>query len=147
MMNRTRRLAPAIAVLAAVGMLTGCSGKGGESGNNKVDTENESTAQKAQGPEKNAASREARGHATVETDMGQVEIPINPENIVTDYYLGEFLAVDVKPPSRPRIPCRIRFWRIRQEGIREMDVAARDFPGNDRCAGAGLDRDHHRGRL
>lgn len=44
MMNRTRRLAPAIAVLAAVGMLTGCSGKGGESGNNKVDTENESTA-------------------------------------------------------------------------------------------------------
>ena len=38
MMNKTRRLAPAIAVLAAVGMLTGCSGKGGESGNNKVDT-------------------------------------------------------------------------------------------------------------
>lgn len=33
----------------------------------------------------------------METDKGQVEIPINPENIVTDYYLGEFLAVDVKP--------------------------------------------------
>ena len=103
MMNRMRRLAPAIAVLAAVGMLTGCSGKGGESGNNKVDTENESTAQKAQGPEKNAASREAEeGMRTVETDKGQVEIP--------------------------RIPCRIRFWRIRQRESGRWTLQARRLP-------------------
>lgn len=34
---------------------------------------------------------------TVETDKGPVEIPVNPQRIVSDYYLGEFLAVDVKP--------------------------------------------------
>ena len=125
MMNRTRRLAPAIAVLAAVGMLTGCSGKGGESGNNKVDTENESTAQKAQGPEKNAASREAEeGMRTVETDKGQVEIPINPENIVTDYYLGEFLAVDVKPAIASPYSLSNPFLADKTEGIREMDITS-----------------------
>lgn len=34
---------------------------------------------------------------TVSTDMGEVEIPVNPQTIVSDYYLGELLAVDVKP--------------------------------------------------
>lgn len=34
---------------------------------------------------------------TVETDKGEVEIPANPKRIVSDYYLGEFLAVDTKP--------------------------------------------------
>ena len=34
---------------------------------------------------------------TVDTDKGPVEIPANPQTIVTDYYLGEFLAVDAKP--------------------------------------------------
>lgn len=34
---------------------------------------------------------------TVDTDKGPVEIPANPQTIVSDYYLGEFLAVDVKP--------------------------------------------------
>ena len=33
----------------------------------------------------------------MDTDKGQVEIPANPQTIVSDYYLGEFLAVDVKP--------------------------------------------------
>lgn len=33
----------------------------------------------------------------VETDKGEVEIPANPQRIVSDYYLGEFLAVDTKP--------------------------------------------------
>ena len=125
MMNRTRRLAPAIAVLAVVGMLTGCSGKGGESGNNKVDTENESIAQKAQGPEKNAASRETEeGMRTVETDKELVEIPINPENIVTDYYLGEFLAVDVKPAIASPYSLSNPFLADKTEGIREMDITS-----------------------
>ena len=34
---------------------------------------------------------------TVDTDKGPVEIPTNLQTIVSDYYLGEFLAVDVKP--------------------------------------------------
>ena len=34
---------------------------------------------------------------TVDTDKGPVEIPTNLQTIVSDYYLGEFLAVDMKP--------------------------------------------------
>lgn len=37
---------------------------------------------------------------TVDTDKGPVEIPTNLQTIVSDYYLGEFLAVDVKPGHR-----------------------------------------------
>lgn len=37
---------------------------------------------------------------TVDTDKGPVEIPANPQTIVSDYYLGEFLAVDMKPGHR-----------------------------------------------
>lgn len=33
----------------------------------------------------------------MDTDKGPVEIPTNLQTIVSDYYLGEFLAVDVKP--------------------------------------------------
>ena len=33
----------------------------------------------------------------VSTDKGDVTIPAHPKRIVSDYYLGEFLAVDVKP--------------------------------------------------
>ncbi len=34
---------------------------------------------------------------TFDTAKGPVEIPVNPQKIVSDYYLGEFLAVGVKP--------------------------------------------------
>ena len=34
---------------------------------------------------------------TVQTDKGEVQIPTDAKRIVSDYYLGEFLAVDVKP--------------------------------------------------
>ena len=47
-----------------------------------------------------AATTDASASAatrTVDTDKGPVEIPTNLQTIVSDYYLGEFLAVDVKP--------------------------------------------------
>ena len=54
---------------------------------------------------------------TVETDKGEVEIPVNPEKIVSDYYLGEFLE---------------RYKR-------------RNLSGNDRGRTARSDRHHYRG--
>lgn len=32
-----------------------------------------------------------------DTVIGEVEIPVSPQRIVTDYYLGEFLILDIKP--------------------------------------------------
>ena len=48
--------------------------------------------------------RRKRCHAHGDTDKGPVEIPTNLQTIVSDYYLGEFLAVDVKPSSRAPTP-------------------------------------------
>ena len=44
-----------------------------------------------------ADAAEGAATRTVDTDKGPVEIPTNLQTIVSDYYLGEFLAVDVKP--------------------------------------------------
>lgn len=78
-----RTFAAFLATAALTPVLGGCSSSAGSSAKG----EGASTTDAAAG----AATR------TVDTDKGPVEIPTNPQTIVSDYYLGEFLAVDVKP--------------------------------------------------
>lgn len=59
---------------------------------------------------------------TVQTDKGEVEIPEDPEVIFTDYYLGEFLAVGVKPAVASPYSLSNPFLEDYVDGIREMDV-------------------------
>ena len=33
----------------------------------------------------------------VSTSMGEVEVPVKPERIVTDFFLGHILALNIKP--------------------------------------------------
>lgn len=93
-----------MAVMAA-GVFAGCgdSDSGGES--NPTDTEQ--------------VTEEMR---TVETDKGKVEIPENPEVIFTDYYLGEFLAVGVKPAVASPYSLSNPFLQDYVDGIEEMNV-------------------------
>ena len=44
-----------------------------------------------------ARADDANKTRTIDTDKGPVEIPVDPEAIVSDYYLGELLALDTKP--------------------------------------------------
>lgn len=60
----------------------------------------------------------------VDTDKGEVEIPTNPEVIVSDYYLGELLAVDVKPVIASPYSLSNPFLADRVEGIQEMDIVS-----------------------
>ena len=48
----------------------------------------------------------------VQTDKGEVEIPAHPQRIVSDYYLGEFLAVDTKPVIASPYALDNPYWRI-----------------------------------
>ncbi len=66
-------------------VLGGCSSSAGSS------AEGEGTATT------DAADAQALPPARWIPTKGPVEIPTNPRTIVSDYYLGEFLAVDVKP--------------------------------------------------
>lgn len=66
----------------------------------------------------------AAGMRTVETDKGSVEIPESPQVIVSDYYLGEFLAVDVKPVIASPYALNNPFLVDRVEGIQAMNTTS-----------------------
>ena len=67
---------------------------------------------------------QAEGMRTVETDKGPVEIPVDPQIIVSDYYLGEFLAVDVKPVIASPYSLSNPFLEGRTEGIQELNTVS-----------------------
>ena len=64
------------------------------------------------------------GMRTVQTDKGPVEIPVNPQVIVSDYYLGEFLAVDVKPVIASPYSLSNPFLKGMVEGIQELNTVS-----------------------
>lgn len=79
---------------------TGCSGSTGSTTGNSTGTAASETSEGGNAKTDSTSGDKATsqvGMRTVETDKGPVEIPENPQTIVSDYYLGEMLAVDVKP--------------------------------------------------
>lgn len=61
---------------------------------------------------------------TVSTDKGDVEIPVHPERIVSDYYLGEFLAVDTKPVIASPYALNNPYLKDYVSGIEPMNVTS-----------------------
>ena len=64
------------------------------------------------------------GMRTVETDKGPVEIPEHPQTIFSDYYLGEFLAVGVKPVIASPYSLNNPFLADYVDGIEPMNVTS-----------------------
>lgn len=60
----------------------------------------------------------------VQTDKGEVEIPANPTRIVSDYYLGEFLAVDTKPIIASPYALDNPFLADYVEGIEPLNITS-----------------------
>ncbi|WP_405170713.1 AraC family transcriptional regulator [Paenibacillus sp. FSL H8-0280] len=92
-----------MALLLAFGLLlSACSG--GSSGNTGAATGEGSAAQsEATASQVNSSSEtntNEKGQAKtrkVSSSMGEVEVPANPQRVVTDFFLGHILALDVKP--------------------------------------------------
>lgn len=61
---------------------------------------------------------------TVDTDKGEVEIPVEPKRIISDYYLGEFLAVDVKPLIASPYALDNPYLSGMTEGIEAMNITS-----------------------
>lgn len=59
-----------------------------------------------------------------ETAKGEIEIPVNPQRIVSDYYLGEFLAVGVKPVIASPYSLTNPFVSDYVEGIEELNITS-----------------------
>lgn len=58
------------------------------------------------------------------TVKGDIEIPTDPKKIVTDYYLGEFLALDVKPIIASDYALANPFLAEYVEGIQPLNVTS-----------------------
>lgn len=69
-----------------------------------------------------SSSAAADGMRVVETDKGEVEIPENPQVIFSDYYLGEFLAVGVKPVIASPYSLNNPFLADYVDGIEAMNI-------------------------
>ena len=61
---------------------------------------------------------------TVQTVKGAVEIPANPQKIVSDYYLGEFLALDVKPIIASPYSLNNPFLEGMTDGIESLNITS-----------------------
>ncbi len=57
------------------------------------------------------------------TAKGDIEIPVAPQKIVTDYYLGEFLALGVKPVLASPYALNNPFLADYIDGIQSLDVS------------------------
>ncbi len=117
MRNMTRRGAVSLLAVAALSIpITGCSSNGGSGGQQ---SEGEGGAANAGGETEAAATTR-----TVTTDKGDVEIPVNPTTIVSDYYLGELLAVNVKPVIASPYALNNPFLAGMCDGIEPMNVTS-----------------------
>lgn len=127
MIKRNKKVLLACAALTLAGLLGACSSSSGTASENssvkesRADSISEETVQ---GKPEMTETTAAEGMRTVETDKGPVEIPVNPQVIVSDYYLGEFLAVDVKPVIASPYSLSNPFLEGKTDGIEELNTVS-----------------------
>lgn len=114
--RRTRLSALMLAaILGAGSLIAGCSGNADEQ--KEVDAA-EDAADSSNG------NTDADGMRTVMTDKGEVKIPVHPKKIVSDYYLGELLAVDTKPVIASPYALNNPYLADDIEGIEPMNITS-----------------------
>ena len=104
------------AIVLGASLLVGCgstASSAAESSEPAVEKETTATSEAAE-----------TGMRTVTTDKGPVEIPEHPETIFSDYYLGEFLAVGVKPVIASPYSLNNPFLADYVDGIEPMNVTS-----------------------
>ncbi|MCM3175508.1 AraC family transcriptional regulator [Paenibacillus sp. MER 99-2] len=124
MINRIKRVP--MALLMAFGLLlSACSGS--SSGSMGASTGEGSTAQSQAPTTQTNNSSENTTNGTdqaitrmVHTSMGEVEVPSNPKRVVTDFFLGHILALDVKPVGSNGLFMQNPYLEERVSGIEDI---------------------------
>ena len=126
MIKRNKKVLLACAALTLAGACSSSSGPASENSSVKESRTGSISEETVQGnPEMTETeTTAAEGMRTVETDKGPVEIPVNPQVIVSDYYLGEFLAVDVKPVIASPYSLSNPFLEGKTDGIEELNTVS-----------------------
>ncbi|MEK4664106.1 AraC family transcriptional regulator [Priestia sp. FSL H7-0729] len=92
-----------MALLMAFGLLlsacsVGSSGNTGAATGDGRTAQSEALASQANSSSENNTNENAQAISRkVNTSMGEVEVPANPQRVVTDFFLGHILALNVKP--------------------------------------------------
>ena len=106
------------AVLLGASLLVGCGSAASSTAESSESAAESETTVASEATDEAAET----GMRTVETDKGPVEIPENPQTIFSDYYLGEFLAVGVKPVIASPYSLNNPFLADYVDGIEPMNV-------------------------
>ena len=100
---------------------TGEEKAGSEGAQESAEADSNEAVQEQAGEAAEASSGETRMFETVK---GPIEIPANPKKIVSDYYLGEFLAVGVKPVIASPYSLDNPFLQGHIDGIEALNVTS-----------------------
>lgn len=94
---------------------TACGGNGGSASKN-----NDSAANDGTQPTASPATEVVAETRVISTVMGDVEIPVNPKKIVAAGYLGDLLALGVKPIGAPQFHMDNPFLKDLSVGIADI---------------------------
>lgn len=126
-----------MALLMAFGLLlSACSG--GSAGNTGAATGDETTVRSEAPATQESSSSENNTNGTnqatmrkVMTSMGEVEVPANPQRVVTDFFLGHILALDVKPVGTNGLFMQNPYLEGRLSGIEDISDNLEAITGLD----------------
>lgn len=100
----------------------------GQGSSDAASASNSAVSSASSKPASNGSSSEEAAETgetrTVQTGKGAVEILANPQKIVSDYYLGEFLALDVKPIIASPYSLNNPFLEGMTDGIESLNITS-----------------------
>lgn len=108
------------AIVLGASLLVGC----GSTASSAAESSEPASESETTATSEAADEASETGMRTVETDKGPVEIPEHPQTIFSDYYLGEFLAVGVKPVIASPYSLNNPFLADYVDGIEPMNVTS-----------------------
>lgn len=99
-------------------MISACGTTETGNGNNNTETVQTATADPAQAVETNSV--EESKVKTVSTINGDIEIPVHPQRIVAEEYLGSLIALDVIPVGAPGLTIKNYYFKESLEGLEDI---------------------------
>lgn len=113
-----QRLTLIAAILIMALMISACGATETGNGTNNTEPAQTTTADPSQAVEKN--SGEDSKVKTVSTVNGDIEIPVNPQRIVAEEYLGSLIALDVIPVGAPGLTIKNYYFKESLEGLEDI---------------------------